>query len=108
MAKSKEAGRREARSRSISHRQNLSAAWDRDSPPPLPAPMLREDKVNPKEKELHSVARNKVVTNPRSIPRKVKDVMTHGETSQEPSNMSVKQVTLLPEGLRKIKQSKRV
>ena len=37
---------------------------------------------DPKEKELYSVARNKVVTNPRtrSTPRKVKDVMTHGET----------------------------
>ena len=56
MAKSKEAGWREARSRSISHRRNLSAAWDRDSPPPPPAPRLREEKVNPKEKELHSVA----------------------------------------------------
>ena len=38
--------------------------------------------MNPKEKELHSVARNKVVTNPRakSIPRKIKDVMAHEET----------------------------
>ena len=82
MAKSQEAGRREARSRSISHRRNLSASWDRDSPPPPPAPVVREERVNPKEKELHSVSRNKVVTNPRAkfIPRKVKDVMTHGET----------------------------
>ena len=40
--------------------------------------------MNPKEKELHSVARNKVVTNPRakSIPRKVKDVMANGETQE--------------------------
>ena len=70
MAKSQEAGRREARSRSISHWRNLSASWDQDSPTPPPAPVVRE------EKELHSVARNKVVTNPRakSIPRNVKDV----------------------------------
>ena len=82
MAKSLEAGRREARSRSVSHRRNLSASWDRDSPPPPPAPVFREEKVNHKEKELHSVARNKVVTNPmaKSIPRKVKDMMTHEET----------------------------
>ena len=41
-----------------------------------------EEKVIPKEKELHSIARNKVVTNPRtrSTPRKVKDVMTQGQT----------------------------
>ena len=79
---SQEVGWREARSRSISHRRNLSASWDRDSPPPPPAPVVGEEKANPKEKELHSVAHNKVVTNPRakSIPRKVKDVMTHRET----------------------------
>ena len=82
MAKSQEAGQREARSRSISHCWNLSASWDRDSPPPPPPPVAREEKVNPKEKELRSVARNKVVTNPRtrSTPWKVQDVMTHGET----------------------------
>jgi len=84
LAKNQEAGRREARSKSINHRRNLSAAWDRDSPSPPPTPAVREERVNPKEKELHSVARNKVVTNPRakSIPRKVKDVMTHGETQE--------------------------
>ena len=59
-------------------------ALDQDSPPPPPTPVVREERVNPKEKELHSVARNKVVTNPRakSIPRKVKDVMTYGETQE--------------------------
>ena len=34
MAKTQEAGRREARSRSISHRRNLSTSWDRDLLPP--------------------------------------------------------------------------
>ena len=36
------------------HRRNLSAAWDRDSPSPPPTPAVREERVNPKEKELHS------------------------------------------------------
>ena len=38
--------------------------------------------MNPGEKELHSVARSKVKTNSRtrSIPRKIKAVMTHEET----------------------------
>ena len=67
MAKSQEAGRREAWSRKISHWWNLSASWDRDSPPPPPPTVAREeDKVNPKEKGLHTVTRNKVVTNPRA------------------------------------------
>ena len=47
------------------------------SPPPPPPRVTREEKVNPGEKELHSVARSKVKPNP--------------------------QVTLPPEGLRKIK-----
>ena len=90
MAKSPEAGRREAWSRSISHRWNLSASWDRDSPPPPPPPVVREEKVNPKKNELHSVARNKVVTNPRtrSNPRKIKDVMTYGETQNVARSLS--------------------
>ena len=84
LAKNQEAGRREARSKSINHRRNLSAAWDRDSPSPPPTPAVREERVNPKEKELHTVARSKVKTNPRtrSTPRKIKDVMTHGETQR--------------------------
>ena len=53
-----------------------------ESPPPPPPRITREEKVNPGEKELHSVARSKVKTNPRtrSTPRKIKAVMTHEET----------------------------
>ena len=65
-ARRQEAGRREARSKSVNHRRNLSATWDRDSPsPPLPI-ITREEKVQPKDKGLHAVARSLEVTNPRT------------------------------------------
>ena len=53
-----------------------------ESPPPPPSRVTREERVNPREKELHSVARSKVKTNlrTRSTPRKIKAVMTHEET----------------------------
>ena len=35
-ARRQEAGRRDVRSRSINHRRNLSATWDRNSPSPPP------------------------------------------------------------------------
>jgi len=95
MAKSQETGRREARSRSISHRRNLSASWDCDSPPPPLPTITQEEKVQPKDIGLHAVACSKVVTNPRtwSTSRKVKEVMTQGETQEvarSPSRRRVK------------------
>ena len=55
-----------------------------ESPPPPPPRTAGEEKVKPGEKELHSVARSKVKTNPRtrSTPRKIKEVMTHEETQK--------------------------
>ena len=78
LAKRQEAGRREARSKSVNHRRNLSATWDCNSPSPPPPITTREEKVHLKDKGLHAVAHSKVVTYPRtrSMSRKVKEVMT--------------------------------
>ena len=93
-ARRQEAGRREARSKSVNHRRNLSATWDRDSPsPPLPI-ITREEKVQPKDKGLHAVARSIEVTNPRtrSTSKKVKEVMTQGDTLGVARSPSCKRV----------------
>ena len=93
-ARRQEAGRREARSKSFNHRQNLSATWDRDSPSPPPPIITQEEMVQLKDKGLHAVARSKVITNPwtRSMLKKVKEVMTQGETQGVARSPSCKRV----------------
>ena len=95
LARCKEAGWREARSKSVNHRRNLSPTWDRNSPSSPPPITTREEKVHPKDKGLHAVAHSKVVTNPRirSMLRKEKEVMTQGDTqgvARSPSCRRVK------------------
>ena len=82
LARRQEGGQREAWSKSINHRLNLSATWDRNSPSPPPPTTTQEEKVHPKDKGLHALAHSKVVTNQRTLStsRKVKEVMTQGDT----------------------------
>ena len=93
-ARHQEAGRREARSKSVNHQQNLSATLDHDSASPPPPNITQEEKVQPKDKGLHAVARSKVLTNQRtrSTSKKVKEVMTQGDTQGVTRSLSCKRV----------------